>query len=221
MRVLMLDSDRRLIGAVARALECEHVEVHGAESAEQAAEQLLTLSFDAFLIDCDVFDLRQFSSFAGVQVIATTSGVGAKLSPNERVLRKPFTSAQLLSALRESCGQPCLESRHLVDLLRRAHDVRRSFGLRVGEAELYMEDGEVVHAAWRSLCGEDALVEALSDVAREVQVMPARAVHRTIHRSFQALLMSVLSRLEERERSLAKRSVELASGVHPLEEPSS
>jgi DNA-binding response OmpR family regulator len=211
MRLLMLDFDLRLVSAVTRALHEDGVEVVGVQSAEQARECAACQSFDVALLDCDLLDPAEMLAFADLPVILTTSFLEPegehRFFRHARLLRKPFTSAQLLSALHETCGTPRAEMGRLVDVLRRAHTSGLSLALRVGSAELFIEQGELVHAELCGLSGESALAEVLAQSQQQLVTIESRPVVRTIRRPFRALLLDLLRRLEEREqRELSARA---------------
>lgn len=210
IRLLMLDFDERLVSAVTRALQHEGVEVVAVANAERAREQALGQRFDAALLDCDLLDASELSAFSRLSVILTTSFLEPegqhRFFRHARLLRKPFTSVQLLSALRETCGTPSFENPSLVDVLRRAHSDRQDLALSVGRALVFVENGELIHAELDGTSGERALAEVLAQGPHEV-VMPvkSRAVTRSIHRPFQPLMLDLLRHIEEREQ----REIEL------------
>jgi DNA-binding response OmpR family regulator len=208
-RLLMLDFDQRLVAAVTRALEQEGVSVVGAASVEEALEQLVSQDFDAALLDCDVIDAEELTAFSVLPTILTTAFLEPegqhRFFRQARLLRKPFTSVELLSALHEACTELGRESANLVDVLRRAHSAGQSVGFDVGGALVFLEDGELVHAELGSALGERALAEALAQSGSRPIAIPARKVARTIHRPFQALMLDLLRHLEEREREEPSR----------------
>jgi DNA-binding response OmpR family regulator len=218
-RLLMLDVDEHLVSAVTRALQHEGVEVVAVSSVERARERAHDQSFDAALLDCDLIDAAQLPSFAGLPVILTTSFLEPEgdhlFFRQARLLRKPFTSAQLLSALREACGAGNLEKASLLDVLRRTHSAGGSLALRVGRAHVFVEDGELVHAELDGVSGERALAEVLAEAATaDLVPIGARASRRSIQRPFQALLLDLLRHIEEcerREEGLARERFESAA----------
>lgn len=208
MRLLMLDLDPRLVSAVTRTLDQHGFEVVGVQSVDGAREVVATEHLDAAVLDCDLFDAGALTDFSRVPVILTTSFLESEgrhwSFQHARLLRKPFTSAQLLSLLHDACGTPCSHSIMLVDVLRRAHSDGLNVTLRVGEADIFMEAGELVHAELDGLSGESALARVLSGSQREPFAIPVRATVRTIHRPFQGLLLDLLRNLEERENETTK-----------------
>lgn len=204
-RLLMLDFDTRLVSAVARALRQEAIEVVGVASVQEALDQLSRQPFAAALLDGDVLDDDELAALSVLPLILTTSFLepegGHRFFRQARLLRKPFTSAQLLSVLASACGALGPESSGLVDVLRRAHSAGQSLALSVGGALVFVEDGELVHAELGSALGERALAEALAQSERTPIAIPARKVVRTIYRPFQPLLLDLLRHIEEREQS--------------------
>jgi DNA-binding response OmpR family regulator len=203
-RLLMLDADVRLAAVVTRALRQEGVEVLSAETVDGARALLPTQRFDAALLDCDLIDSHDLSLFSSLQVLLTTSFLEPegehRFFLRAPLLRKPFTSAQLLSALHEVCAVLRYEPAMLVDVLRQAHTRGQSVVLRIGTAEVFLEEGQLVHAEYLGVRGESALAEILARPHRELVCLPYREVARTIHRPFQALVLELLRFVEERER---------------------
>jgi DNA-binding response OmpR family regulator len=211
----MLDFDRHLVSAVTRVLSHKGVDVVSVGCVERAREQLRKRSFDAALLDCDLLGAAELPSFGELPVILTTSFLepegGHLFFRHARLLRKPFTSAQLLAALREVCGAPNVENASLLDVLRRAHSAGDTLALRVGRAQVFIESGELVHVELDGTSGERALAELLAEAAPPAPVpISASAPCRTIQRPFQALMLDVLRHIEEREQ----RESELARD-HP------
>ena len=209
MRLLMLDLDTRLIAAVTRALRQYGVDVVGAPCLEAACAEARSEDFDVALLDSDSLDPNDLEPFARLPLILSTSIMEHegrhRLFGRGSLLRKPFTSAQLLSTLRDTLGALGSEPVLLVDVLRRAHTEAQSVGFSVGEAELYLEGGELIHAKLGEMQGEGALAEVLAAGHARLSRIPTRDVPRTIHRPFHTLMLELLQRIEEREqRELAR-----------------
>jgi DNA-binding response OmpR family regulator len=203
-RLLMLDFDEHLASAVTRVLSQEGVEVVAVSHVE-GARAALGQAFDVALLDCDLLDAAELSLFSQLPVILTTSFLEPegqhRFFRRARLLRKPFTSAQLLSALHETCGAGSFESTSLVDLLRRANSEGQTLSLSVGRARVFVERGELVHAEFDDASGERALVEVLAQ-GQHVEVLPLarRAERHSIDKPFQALMLELLEQIEARER---------------------
>lgn len=209
IRLLMLEFDPRLIASVRRALARDRVEVVGVDRLERAQHECETGHYQLALLDGDLLDPGDLVGFGRLPLIVMTSllardGAAPTFAPRRafRLLHKPFTSAQLRAALHESVGVVRLEALTLVDLLRRAHSDRRSVALRVGAGEVFVEDGELVHARFAEHDGESALSRMLADATNAPRPIAQRPVERTIHRPFQPLMLDILRRLEEGERAL-------------------
>lgn len=217
-RLLMLDFDQRLVTVVTRALWQEGVEVVGVSSLERALDRTSQQRFDAALIDCDLIEEGELSAFASLPMILTTAIMEPegqhRFFRHARLLRKPFTSAQLLSALHETCGSLERDSATLVDVLRRAHSARQDLALNVGGGLLFIERGELVHAELNGVLGERALAEVLALAERTPVPIQGRPAARTIHRPFQALMLDLLRHIDEREQG--EPSV-LRSSVTPID----
>lgn len=212
--LLMLDIDPRLISAVTRALGEEGVTVVGSDNLDDALAALAREQFAAALLDGDLIDREQLALFESVPVILSTSFLepagGHRSCRQARLLRKPFTGAQLLAVLHDVRGSPGSVPPGLVDALRRAHSDSKSLALDVGGACVFMEQGEIVHAEYGSLVGERALAEVLARSTTTPNPVAERDGVRTIYRPFQELMLDSLQQLEEREQ------VE-PSGVHPAD----
>jgi DNA-binding response OmpR family regulator len=202
--IIMLDCDSTLVSAVTRALAQEGMKVTSASDVREALARVSSEVFDAALLDGDMIDAEELARFAVVPVILTTSfserAGGHRFSREARLLNKPFTSAQLLSALHKVCVALDPRSGSLVGLLRRANSAGQSVAFRVGAATVVVEQGELVHAELGGVVGERALVRVLAQSHHVPVVIPHRDVARTIQRPFRALMLELLERIEEQEQ---------------------
>jgi DNA-binding response OmpR family regulator len=203
-RLLMLDLDEHLVAAVTRSLQQEGIDVVPVVSVERAREEAARQHFDVALLDGDLIDAAQLAAFSELPVILTTSFLEPegqhRFFSRAPLVRKPYTSAQLLSALRATCAAPSFQSVSLLDVLRRANSDGSSLALRVGRAHIFVEAGELVHAELDGVRGERALAEVLAQGAQaEVAPITERARERTIQRPFQSLMLDLLRHIEERE----------------------
>lgn len=123
-----------------------------------------------------------------------------------RVLCKPFTSSELLQAIRQAvdCETGFRGSIHglsLVDLLQMFHYARRSLAIVVdglAPGHVFVEDGQLVHAVYRELIGEPALRAILAMPAGSLRTMVLpQSIPHTISRDFQALLLDSLRTVDE------------------------
>lgn len=203
MRLLMLEHDPQLIAAVKRGLEAYRIEVTAAHGVAEARVQADRQLFAAALLDCDLLGDDELDAFAGLPLILATTRLepvgGHRFFGRGVLLGKPFTSTQLLSALNQACTHVAGRSDRLLDVLRRAHSAQESFVLRVEDALLIVERGEIVHAERGKQRGEQALVEVLSLPAPAFKRLPTRPYVRTIERPFRALMLELLQRIEEGE----------------------
>lgn len=217
IRLLMLEFDPRLLASVRRALVRERVEVVGVDRLEDAEDEADTGHYQVALLDGDLLDPGDLARFGRLPLIVMTSllardGAAPAFALDRafRVLQKPFTSAQLRAALHETVGVVSLEALTLVDLLRRAHSDRRSVALRVGAGEVFVEDGELVHARFAEQAGESALSRMLADATTAPCLIAKRPDARTIHRPFQPLMLDILRGLEEGECADAASAKDVA-----------
>lgn len=209
-RLLMLDLDEHLVSAVSRTLSAEGVAVVAVKSVEEARSAFESGCYDVALLDGDLMNAQELSAFSMLPVILTTSFLEPegqhRFFSRTPLLRKPYTSAQLLSALRSTVAAPSLQKASLLDTLRSANSEGRTLALRVGRARLFVEAGELVHAELDGVCGERALAEVLRESAQaELTPIRERAQERTIERPFQALMLELLRHIEERELRESER----------------
>ncbi|MGC4092768.1 MAG: hypothetical protein QM756_33775 [Polyangiaceae bacterium] len=201
-RVLMVETDARLISAVTRALARYGVEVCAVDGIERAGELLGRERFALILIDSNLVSERDLPVFAGTPIVITSAFLerthAERFTRVARLLQKPFTSAELSQVLDDELGLvPSTDS--LLDRLSHAHRGKNSCGLRVGPGELVLEHGELVHAAVAGIQGEAALVEILAR-GGEVTLGAVCSSARTIQRPFGPLLLDALRAVEERDR---------------------
>jgi CheY-like chemotaxis protein len=123
-----------------------------------------------------------------------------------RVLCKPFTSNELLQAIRQAvdCETGFRGSIHglsLIDLLQMFHYARRSLAIVVdglAPGHVFVEDGQLVHAVYRDLVGEPALRAILAMPAGSLRTMVLpQSTPRSIERDFQTLLLDSLRTCDE------------------------
>ncbi len=212
IRLLMLDFDTRLVSAVTRTLQQQGVAVVGVQNVEHARRHAASKTFDVAVLDADLIEPSELESFASLPLVLVSSFLPPEghfhALPNARVLRKPFTTAELLSLLREAFGPLSSEPMRLVDVLRLANTEGRSVALQVGRGEVHLENGELVHAELDGESGESALAEVLARAGETLVTIPSREVERTIHRPFQVVLLDLLHFIEQRERGHASLPLE-------------
>jgi CheY-like chemotaxis protein len=203
IRLLILDLDQLLVAVIARAVSREGIAVEAVESVRAAQERIAAGGIDIALLDASLVHAADFAPLSAVPVVLTSSfpeqESARRFSREVRLLRKPFTGAELMTALREALGPLDSEPLLLVDLLLRAHTSGLTAAYRVGAAEVFMEQGELVHARLGMLQGEPALAAILAD-PHEPRSIPWRGVVQTIERPFRTVLLDALSTVDAREQ---------------------
>ncbi|MCE9579434.1 MAG: response regulator [Deltaproteobacteria bacterium] len=217
--VLIVDDDASFRTTIGRDLSEQGFAVAQAQNADEALDALGRGSFDVLLTDlrmpgADGIDLLEkvrtlsartrailMSGFASARDYQRAIECGAV-----RVLCKPFTSSELLQAIRQAvdCETGFRGSIHglsLVDLLQMFHYARRSLAIVVdgwAAGHVYLQDGQLIHAEYRDLHGEEALRAILAMPAGSLRTMVlAEGTPRTITRDFQTLLLDSLRTLDE------------------------
>lgn len=217
--VLIVEDDAALRTTICRDLGEHGFVVWLAHDAGEAVEVLAARSVDVVLTDlrmpgADGIDLLEtirslstrtrailMSGYASARDYQRAIECGAV-----RVLCKPFTSSELLQAIRQAvdCETGFRGSIHglsLVDLLQMFHYARRSLAIAVdglAPGHVFLEDGHVIHAAYRELHGEAALRAILAMPAGSLRtmVLPPSTPH-SITREFRALLLDSLRTMDE------------------------
>lgn len=226
IRLLMLDLDSLLVAAIGRALLQEGMTLENVRSGELACRRVLEGDVDVALLDYNLINRTDFPCFAKVPVVLMTSFLESEEEEHPffrgaRLVRKPFTSAQLLTALREALGPLHSEPVLLVDRLLRAHTCGLSVAFRVASGEVFVEQGELVHAELGKLQGEAALAAILADSHNAPLNIPSRSVVRTIVRPFRTALLDALGVVDEREQLLSLRGGSVAPPASPRGGPKS
>ncbi len=217
--VLIVDDDIALRTTISRDLGDQGFTVWLANDAGEAIELLAERSVDVLLTDlrmpgADGIDLLEriralstrtrailMSGYASARDYQRAIECGAV-----RVLCKPFTSSELLQAIRQAvdCETGFRGSIHglsLVDLLQMFHYARRSLAIAVdglAPGHVFLEEGHVIHAVYRDQQGESALRAILAMPAGSLRtmVLPPSTPH-SITREFRALLLDSLRTLDE------------------------
>jgi CheY-like chemotaxis protein/predicted regulator of Ras-like GTPase activity (Roadblock/LC7/MglB family) len=217
--VLIVDDDIALRTTIYRDLTDQGFAVSLAKNAAEAIAVLLAGPIDVLLTDlrmpgADGIDLLEQIRSASTRTRAILMSGYASARDYQRaiecgavrVLCKPFTPSELLQAIRQAvdCETGFRGSIHglsLVDLLQMFHYARRSLAIAVdalAPGHVFLEDGHVIHAAYRELVGEPALRAILAMPAGSLRtmVLPPSTPH-SIARDFQALLLDSLRTLDE------------------------
>lgn len=217
--LLIVDDDDAFRTTLGRDLTAHGYQVTLAHNADEATTALRKEPIDILLTDlrmpgADGIDLlgqvRTLSSrtrtilmsgYASARDYQRAIECGAV-----RVLCKPFTSSELLQAIRQAidCETGFRGSIHglsIVDLLQMFHYARRSLAIVVdgwAPGHVYLQEGRVIHATYRDLAGEPALRAILAMPAGSLRtmVLPEGTPH-TISGSLEALLLDALRQLDE------------------------
>lgn len=217
--VLIVDDDDTFRRTIARDLGSQGFAVTEAENVDQALAVLKAQPIDVLLTDlrmpgADGIDLLGdvrsvsartrailMSGFASARDYQRAIECGAV-----RVLCKPFTSSELMQAIRQAieCETGFRGNIHglsLIDLLQMFHYARRSVAIVVDSwapGHLFLCEGRLIHAVYRELTGEPAL--------RAILAMPAGSLHtmvlpegtpQSITREFSTLLLDALREIDE------------------------
>jgi hypothetical protein len=198
----MVETDARLVAGVTRGLVRYDAAVRQADSWERALELRQLERFELAIVDSDLVTASDLGAFDGTPLVVTASLLEREQAETfarfARVLHKPFTSSELAAILSQEI-ELVAASNSLVDMLCRGHTARASWLLCVGNGELQLEGGELVHAALGALRGEAALAEILL-WGGPIRRRQGESASRDITRPFRALLLDALAHVEARER---------------------
>ncbi|HEY5934450.1 MAG TPA: response regulator [Kofleriaceae bacterium] len=217
--LLVVDDDEAFRTTIGRDLAEHGYDVSLAPNADEAERRLVAQAIDILLTDlrmpgADGVDLLGrvrtlsprtrtilMSGYATARDYQRAIECGAV-----RVLCKPFTSSELLLAIRQAidCETGFRGNIHglsLVDLLQMFHYARRSLAIVVDgwmPGHVYLEEGRVIHATYRELAGEDALRAILEMPAGSLRtmVLPDGVPH-TVTRDLENLLLDALRLADE------------------------
>jgi CheY-like chemotaxis protein len=213
--VLIVDDDRQLRGTLQRDLVDRGYDVRTAASVAEARMCIGSARPDIVLTDLrmseeDGIDLLGSIQELDIGIRAILMAAYAAAREQEaairlgavRLLRKPFTLIELLVALRQAEGHAAelhgTRGRSLLDLLQAAHHARRSITIRVGSTgAVYVRAGEIVHATLELSEGEEALAALLALPHFPSSTAPLSSETQTISQNFAALMLNVLSRLDD------------------------
>jgi DNA-binding response OmpR family regulator len=234
-KVLVVDGDKEKALALHRVLHDgnQHFDVLLANSADVAREIMRDVSMDVVVTDIDLpgasgVDLVCWAAIEfpeTVYVVVTSddvdqlqqriSGLGCL-----RLLKKPCQPAVVLKLVHEALEcihrlSGCFSALSAADLIQMLCLAQRTAALRItagGETGTVMvQDGELLHATWGDLSGQEALCEILDAKDGVFRTTPLPdGVERSIHADWQHALMEAVRRLDERDGS-SKRS----SGTFP------
>jgi CheY-like chemotaxis protein/predicted regulator of Ras-like GTPase activity (Roadblock/LC7/MglB family) len=217
--VLIVDDDVAFRTTIGRDLTDQGFSVALAHNADEALALVTSRPIDVMLTDlrmpgADGIDLLERSRTASPRTRAILMSGYASARDYERaiecgavrVLCKPFTSSELLQAIRQAvdCETGFRGSIHglsLIDLLQMFHYARRSLAIVVdglSPGHVFLEDGQLIHAVYRELTGEPALrmILAMPAGSLRTMVLPHATPH-SITRDFQTLLLDSLRTVDE------------------------
>lgn len=216
--MLVVDDDAELRSAVTRELSEHGFDVSTADDVAAALVQIRAAHPDVLLTDlrmseADGIDLLHQARESSPKTRAILMSAYATARDHQvalelgavRVLCKPFTSTELLQAIRQAvdCETGFRGSVHglsLVDLLQMFHYGRRSIRIDIGapiQGSIHIQQGEVVHATHGDEAGEEALRALLATPSGAITTTAAEDAPRTIERSFRSLLLDLLRQLDE------------------------
>jgi hypothetical protein len=214
-RVLLADSDAALVFAMSRSLAHFGIEVVACSSPGSTRGCLEEQRFDLVVIDHRWRSAAWLDGGDGAgpgtetPVVFTTSFLGpcegGRLVQGLMLLRKPFTSIELLSIIRRELGLPLIPPASTIDALHRAHAHRETVCLgdpplagrsSAADSRIYLDRGELVHAVFGSLTGVAALREILRRRAPLGMSSADPAPARSIQQPFKALIFEILQELD-------------------------
>jgi CheY-like chemotaxis protein/predicted regulator of Ras-like GTPase activity (Roadblock/LC7/MglB family) len=217
--VLIVDDDVAFRTTIGRDLGDQGFAVSLAGNADEATAALARGPIDVVLTDLRMPGADGIDLLATVRTLAPRtrailmSGYASARDYQRaiecgavRVLSKPFTSSELLQAIRQAveCETGFRGSIHglsLVDLLQMFHYARRSLAIVVdglAPGHVFLEDGHIVHAVYRELLGEPALQSILAMPAGSLRTMVLpQSTPRSITRDFPTLLLDSLRTVDE------------------------
>jgi CheY-like chemotaxis protein len=216
--ILVVEDDEQLRSAVTRDLAHRGFEVTAVVSVEDALSQLNHRGYDVLLTDLrmserDGIDLLAELAELAPQTRPILMSAYASARDHQRavelgavqVLCKPFTSIELVQAIRQAVEcetgfRGVVHGLSLVDVLQMFHYARRSLSVIVGGrhgGQIQVNHGEIVHAVHEGLEGVEALRKILQMTSGSMHTGPLDGNKRTIERAFEELLLDALRANDE------------------------
>ncbi|HMJ13792.1 MAG TPA: response regulator, partial [Polyangiaceae bacterium] len=216
--ILVVEDDEQLRSAVTRDLAHRGFDVTAVVSVDDALSQLNHRGYDVLLTDL------RMSERDGIDLLAELADIAPQTRPilmsayasardHQRavelgavqVLCKPFTSIELVQAIRQAVEcetgfRGLVHGLSLVDVLQMFHFARRSLCVIVGGrhgGQVHIKQGEIVHAVQEDLEGETALRKILQMTSGSMHTGPLEGSKRTIERAFEELLLDALRGIDE------------------------
>jgi CheY-like chemotaxis protein len=219
--VLVVDDDAPLGRALARELRANGYDSLPVSGYEEAMQRLAEQRYDVLLTDLRMGDkdgldliLAIAASFPATRPILMSAYATARDSERAkelgavRVLCKPFETSEMLQAVERAVesARGFVGSVHglsLIDMLQMFHYAQRSLSMQVLgtlSAAVHLRNGQIIHATYGTLEGEEALSEILTLPAGSLQTSPLGSVAQTVTREFQPLMLDLLRRIDEQRR---------------------
>jgi CheY-like chemotaxis protein len=241
--VLVVDDDAPLGRALARELRANGYDSLPVSGYDEAMQRLAEQRYDVLLTDLRMGDkdgldliLAIAASFPATRPILMSAYATARDSERAkdlgavRVLCKPFETSEMLLAVERAVesARGFVGSVHglsLIDMLQMFHYAQRSLSMQVlggAPAAVHLRNGQIIHATYGTLQGEDALSQILTLPAGSLQTSPLGNVPETVARQFQPLVLDLLRRIDEQRRppSHAGGSPDVARSTWPPADPS-
>ncbi|MFT3692702.1 MAG: response regulator [Kofleriaceae bacterium] len=246
--VLIVDDDDSFRKTIGRDLGNQGFEVALASGVDEALAALSAKPIDVLLTDLRMPDADGIDLLAQVREVSARtrailmSGFATARDYQRaiecgavRVLCKPFTSSELMQAIRQAvdCETGFRGNIHglsLIDLLQMFHYARRSVAIVVDSwapGHLFLDEGRIIHAIYRELTGEQALRAILAMPAGSLRTMVLPdGTPCSITRDFSTLLLDSLRTIDEATAgsgewdlsSLADDPIPVRSPLAPLRE---
>lgn len=227
-KVLIVDDDPRIISCLSKAMADDH-ECYGLLTASNGREALEILSREDVLIV--VSDIKM-PGISGLHLLAEIRGhhPGVKVilmtgysTPDIRhevkqsnclgFLEKPFKTEQLLQMVREQITAKengfagTLKNIQLSDLIQMCCLAGASMAISVVQdfqkGTIVIEDGEIVHAVYEDITGEEAFYEILLWESGRFETLTGVPVAEpTIEKSYQYLLLEAAHKTDMRNEAM-------------------
>ena len=230
-KVLVVDGDKEKSLVLHRVLHegNQLFDVLLAASADVAREIMRDVSVDVVITDIDLpgesgVDLVCWAAIEfpeTVYVVQTSDDVDQLQQRISwlgclRLMKKPCDPAEVLKIVREALDcihrlSGCFSALSAADLIQMLCLAQRTAALRItagGEAGTVMvKDGQLLHASWGTLVGQEALCAILDAQDGVFRTTPLpKDVQPTIHANWQHALMEAVRALDERANSSPRKS---------------
>jgi DNA-binding response OmpR family regulator len=240
-KVLIVDDEDSIVLALHRVLyqDNHRYDVLLARSAEIAQQILEDTRIDVLVTDVQLPEKSGMDLLGWVAVQAPSTRVIVMTAFDVlrikdrahafgclRLMRKPFDVHEMRDAILRALSVRDSFTGHLselscVDVIQMLCLARKTAALRLSEGDsagvIHLEGGEIVHAVWDDLVGEDAFYRTLAVKNGLFSTSPLPPdVERTIHADWQHLLIEGIRRLDEAAAGLPSSD---RSSVRPSVRP--